>query len=318
MNRIAIWGCGGHTKEILKHDLIDWEEVVIFCDSNIEMQGKYYCGRIIESPRAIGNNNIEIIVIGTELFFESARDEALKLYPNHMVLSIDEYEKRYGIIKKNSAIHWDAKNLHSQLEVGGAISQTQIEGAMLLADRIEAIKRLPKGGVIGEVGVAYGDFSKKLLEIMEPSKFYAIDFFNKDNPYISFWGRTDFEDSGLTHEEWYRKKFEKEIKVGQMEVISGFSWDCLSIQKDNTYDFLYIDACHDYESVKKDISIAYDKVKNGGIIQFNDYTLWDMFGQSYYGVVPAVNEFINRTNSKVLFYCLNINGFSDLVVKVNK
>ncbi len=50
-------------------------------------------------------------------------------------------------------------------------------------------------------------------------------------------------------------------------------------------DVVYIDAIHTYEAVKKDISMWFDKVKNGGYIGGHDYQ------EKFPGVVKAVDEF---------------------------
>jgi predicted O-methyltransferase YrrM len=55
---------------------------------------------------------------------------------------------------------------------------------------------------------------------------------------------------------------------------------------DNYFDIVYIDASHDYESVKKDIIAWLPKVKDGGIICGDDYI------SGWPGVVKAVNEVI--------------------------
>ena len=93
------------------------------------------------------------------------------------------------------------------------------------------------------------------------------------------------------------------------------SWDCLDSLEDNTLDYIYIDAAHDYASVKRDISKAIKKIKDGGILQFNDYTCWDMYNCSFYGVIPAVNEMINENDCEVLAYCLSSDGFADIQPK---
>lgn len=122
----------------------------------------------------------------------------------------------------------------------------------------------------------------------------------------------------MTHEEWYRNRFADLISQNRMTVCSGLSWECLEGFEDDFFDYLYIDASHDYHSVTKDIKVAVKKVKHDGYIQFNDYAIWDMYLGMYYGVVPAVNEMIRETNSQVVYFCFHPQGFHDVVVQLNK
>jgi predicted O-methyltransferase YrrM len=54
--------------------------------------------------------------------------------------------------------------------------------------------------------------------------------------------------------------------------------------EDNSLDFVFIDANHGYEDVKKDIQAWYPKVKPGGYIGGHDYSLF------WKGVIQAVDE----------------------------
>jgi cephalosporin hydroxylase len=64
---------------------------------------------------------------------------------------------------------------------------------------------------------------------------------------------------------------------------------------DNSLDFVFIDASHDYENVKKDLEAWYPKVKSGGIFAGHDYVdVWK-------GVIQAVDEFLEKKK-----YSLNI------------
>jgi hypothetical protein len=62
------------------------------------------------------------------------------------------------------------------------------------------------------------------------------------------------------------------------------SVDAAATFPDKFFDFVFLDASHDYDSVKKDIQAWLPKVKPGGILAGDDYIEgWD-------GVIKAVNE----------------------------
>lgn len=56
----------------------------------------------------------------------------------------------------------------------------------------------------------------------------------------------------------------------------------------NSIDFIYIDASHDYNSVKNDILHYYPKMKSGAIISGHDYLPY------HQGVIDAVNEIFGK------------------------
>ena len=64
----------------------------------------------------------------------------------------------------------------------------------------------------------------------------------------------------------------------------------------NTYDFVYIDADHSYQSVKQDIHLWFPKVRSGGVICGHDYS------SSWPGVMQAVDEFIDAHNLELKCY----------------
>jgi len=68
----------------------------------------------------------------------------------------------------------------------------------------------------------------------------------------------------------------------------GKSVDIAETYTDNSLDFCFIDACHEYEYVRADIIAWYPKVKIGGIIAGHDY------GSYAPGVVKAVHELIQE------------------------
>ena len=60
------------------------------------------------------------------------------------------------------------------------------------------------------------------------------------------------------------------------------SWDGAQHYDDKSLDFVFIDAGHDYTSVKKDIDAWLPKVKSGGILAGHD------FMNEYSGIIQAV------------------------------
>lgn len=73
--------------------------------------------------------------------------------------------------------------------------------------------------------------------------------------------------------------------------IKGISWEAAQLYEDNSLDFVFIDAAHDYDSVIKDLKAWYPKVKKGGIFAGHDY-LW------CYEVRMAVDSIIGKEKIK--------------------
>lgn len=197
------------------------------------------------------------------------------------------------------------------------IKASKFNNSLLFGDRLLLLDLVPKYTVVAEVGVAYGDFSKMILAKMEPAKFYAIDTFNI-NPDKPLWGYTFLKDSGLSHLEWYREQFAQALERDQMRLMRGLSWECLAKFEDNYFDYVYLDAAHDYDSAKKDIEMLSKKVKNGGYIQFNDYTLWSIYENKPYGIVQAVNEFLNSGDHVIRGMSIDQGGYHDILIQVIK
>ena len=233
------------------------------------------------------------------------------------VLTYDEY------LANSLGFGKEREKVISHIRKSGTINQKHLEQIKVFSNRIDALNCCPKGGVAAEIGVAYGDFSKAIIDSVKPDLFFAIDYFSQDNPYRCFMGRTDFMDTNKTHQEWYEERFSVPISQNKLKVIQGLSWDVLSNLPDDYLDFAYLDACHNYDAVHKDICMLYNKVKDGGIIAFNDYVCVNIYSSplsydSYYGVVPEVNRFINETGSKVIALALQAGLCNDVFVKLHK
>jgi hypothetical protein len=189
-----------------------------------------------------------------------------------------------------------------------------LDDARLFADRADMVRALaPSGGVVAEVGVGLGDFSALLLEFTEPSSFVAIDTFQL-HELPELWGRPTSEQfEGLTHAEFYRRRFAE--RAEQVVIEQGASWDALARYPDGHFDFVYVDAGHDYESVTADAAAAAAKTREGGLLIFNDYVMFDHMTASPYGVVQGVNELVVSTGWPVVGFALQHHMFCDIAVR---
>lgn len=171
---------------------------------------------------------------------------------------------------------------------------------------------IPRGGVLGEVGVAFGDFSEFLISWFAPRQFVAFDTFLLHKlDYL--WGRPTYEIfNGRTHRQQYEDRFS-----GHPEVIiaEGPSRETLAQYPDQYFDLLYVDADHSYEAVRRDADLAARKIKTTGIVVFNDYIMWDHVTDSAYGVVPVVNALIVNDGWQVIAFALEHQLFCDIAIR---
>lgn len=197
-------------------------------------------------------------------------------------------------------------------EYGLNIPFEKADNARLFSNRKALVKHCaslcPQNPSIAEVGVYQGIFSQYLLNEFVPSKLHLIDTFcTSDNIYGYF--------TKNTHYKYIQQKFHDNQVV---ECHQGLSWDMLNSIADNSLDYIYIDADHSYQSVKKDIEAAYAKIKDGGIIQFNDYTHYGLLERGEYGVLFAVNEFIESKDIHLIGLSIDRSGYHDIAVRVIK
>lgn len=156
---------------------------------------------------------------------------------------------------------------------------------------------LKLNGVGVEVGVEKGKFSDILLEKSELSKLHSIDLW-KNLPQEIY---NDI--NNLTDEQHLVNKKETEEllkKYGQRSVIiQDDSVIASKMFKDNSLDFVYIDANHSYKNCKDDIKAYWPKVKIGGIISGHDYLAEGEYQEGTFGVKRAVDEFVKEKNQKL-------------------
>lgn len=113
-----------------------------------------------------------------------------------------------------------------------------------------------------EIGVYRGQFSEKLFQSNPNLKLYCVD------PWTIYKG---YEIFGVTHKESYQETKERTSKYN-CTIIRRFSMDAVKDFEDESLDFVYIDANHNFQSVVNDLCEWSRKVKVGGIVCGHDYS----------------------------------------------
>ncbi|MDB3887358.1 class I SAM-dependent methyltransferase [bacterium] len=182
-----------------------------------------------------------------------------------------------------------------------------VNNCKMLTDRYHILQHLPKNGIGIEIGVLGGDWSQHLLDNTKPKELILADTFNSnDYPHKNRFQKNN-------HEFYIKTKFET---LGeQVKVMKGLSWDTLSVFPDHYFDWMYIDAAHDYESVKKDLAECIRVLKPNGYLVMNDYILYDHFTKEEYGVVQATNEFMLEHKFEMIYFALHPEMFCDVVIR---
>ena len=166
--------------------------------------------------------------------------------------------------------------------------------------------------VVTEVGVAFGDFSEFLLEALPISEFYAIDLFEL-HKVDTVWGVSTKEKfQGGTHLDYYQNRFTQDQRV---TICRRHSHQQLNEFEDGTFDLIYIDAGHDYQSVKNDLTLAARKIRTDGVIVMNDYAHMDPSGPTPYGIPRATHEFMLEHQWEMTHLALHPWGLYDVALK---
>ncbi|MDD5649645.1 MAG: class I SAM-dependent methyltransferase [Candidatus Nanoarchaeia archaeon] len=122
-------------------------------------------------------------------------------------------------------------------------------------------------GYGAEIGVLRGEFSKHILEKWKGKKLYLIDSWRYSKDIVDL---NNFEFKEQL--ENYSKTFSNIYSFGdRATIIREFSREASRLFPDNYFDFVFLDARHDFENVTIDLESWYPKVKPDGYLMGHDY-----------------------------------------------
>jgi hypothetical protein len=172
--------------------------------------------------------------------------------------------------------------------------------------RNELLEILPKNMICCELGVFKGDYSKIIHEILKPSELILIDNFT------GIFGSGDKDgqnhiniDLDIAYDELKEYfSFDNKVKLIKNNTLNG-----LDIFENNYFDYIYIDADHEYNAVFDDLLKSFEKIKNKGYISTHDYIY-------PYGVLNAVNDFCVLKGQEITH--ITKDGCPSILIQINK
>jgi len=132
------------------------------------------------------------------------------------------------------------------------------------------------GFVVGaEIGVKRGEYAEAICQAYPSLQYHCVDIWDT------------VADKYQSRRRRYLREARTRLAPYHATFIKGRSLDAVRDFTDQSLDFVYIDAAHDFDSVVQDIIQWSAKVKHGGVIAGHDY-----YQHRYGGVVPAVDAYV--------------------------
>jgi hypothetical protein len=190
-----------------------------------------------------------------------------------------------------------------------AIESHHSAGAMIITDlpiaRIYGL--FDKGGIGAEVGVKRGKNARLIFDLTDPAQLYLIDPWAKDktDPYL----RYDTEDNMHLFYERVGAWAAESPTRNHVHLIRDYSYSAAPTFADGFFDWVYIDAIHDYENVYRDLASFAPKLKPDGFLFGDDYddgtismtTCQPYASRSNSRLIEGVQDFCSDHSFKVLF-----------------
>lgn len=165
-----------------------------------------------------------------------------------------------------------------------------VKDARVFTDRWHMMRELAAGELGAEIGVQDGIFSRFILDNTPVKRLHLFDL--------------------------NENRIDENVLADERTVFHmGDSSSNLAELTDIQFDWIYIDGDHSYDGVKKDGDVAVQRIRENGILFFNDYTIWSPVESFPYGVIPVVNSLVNNQGFDIIAVALNKTGYFDVAVR---
>ena len=121
-----------------------------------------------------------------------------------------------------------------------------------------------------EVGVEKGKNAQTMFEIIPGLKLYGVDSYLQ-HPQASYAYHATLRHWDEGYLQNCKDQCLSRMKGKNFVLLEGFSEDVARKVKDNSLDFVYLDADHSYDFVMQDLILWGRKIRKGGILSGHDY-----------------------------------------------
>jgi hypothetical protein len=140
-----------------------------------------------------------------------------------------------------------------------------------------------------EIGCLYGDSANVILTSSPLIHLISIDPFIPDSMEKSLIG--SYEDSV--------EKNKKFITCGRYRILTDYSWNVVDNWQKNSFDFIFLDGDHRYESILRDYNDWIPKLKVGGLLFIHDSRMSRPDGATFHkGPSQVADEYIFNNPDK--------------------
>lgn len=156
-------------------------------------------------------------------------------------------------------------------------------------------------GLLGEaveVGVRDGEFSDWILSNWRGKKLHVVDpWIAQDNVLYKDISNVEQKEQDGRYE--MVKDRLTRAHPGRFEIHRKYSTDAAKEVPDNSLDFVYVDARHDYAGVKEDLEAWWPKLRVGGLLAGHDFVPDGEHKEGAFGVQKAVFEFASALQREI-------------------
>lgn len=169
------------------------------------------------------------------------------------------------------------RRLHKQNTPQTKLDIVHTEGCRVLPNRDALLERMPRGAVAAEVGVAFGEFTQRILRLSVPKRLHLIDSW-EDKRFAPGYDKVT-------------NLFKGQIDSGIVSVSRGYSTAELEKFDDEYFDWVYIDTNHMFSTTFMELALCDRKVKKNGLIAGHDFCTGNVIDPVPYGVIEACSKF---------------------------